>query len=228
MGIPFRTNSQRVSAGTGRQVMRAKLRPRACRRYTRAPAALGGPMRLGLRLGAVAAALSAAQAVLGCSQALAACTDGRYLLTAPLITRDGGPATDVLTVAGSQVTLASGCPTTTARIKPRKRFTQIVVMWPACSGLPGKATLKARVDAATCARMSGTFAVRAKPRRKPVAFTAGHSRCGDGVPDAGAGERCEQGDSCCTATCELQTAGTPCAGGGGDAAGGGGAAGPAP
>ena len=75
----------------------------------------------------MAAALSAAQAVLGCSQALAACTDGRYLLTAPLIARDGGPATDVLTVAGSQVTLASGCPTATARIKPRKRFTQIVV-----------------------------------------------------------------------------------------------------
>ena len=95
-------------------------------------------MRLGLRLGAVAAALSAAQAVLGCSQALAACTDGRYLLTAPLIARDGGPATDVLTVAGSQVTLASGCPTATARIKPRKRFTQIVVTWPACSGLPGR------------------------------------------------------------------------------------------
>jgi len=55
----------------------------------------------------VAAALSAAQAVLGCSQALAACTDGRYLLTAPLIARDGGPATDVLTVAGSQVELTS-------------------------------------------------------------------------------------------------------------------------
>src|SRR5438128_10140321 len=104
-------------------------------------------MRLGLRLAAVMAVLSAAPAALGRSQVLAACADGRYLLTAPLIARDGGSQTDVLTVAGSQVTLASGCPATTAtRIRARRRFTQIAVTWPACTGLPGKATLKAQVD----------------------------------------------------------------------------------
>src|SRR5207244_2200480 len=94
-----------------------------------------------------------------------------------------------------------------------------VVTWPTCTGLPSKATLKAQVDAATCTRMSGTFAVRAKPRRKPLSFTAERSRCGDGVLDTGAGEVCEPADSCCTTTCELQVAGTPCANGVCDATG---------
>src|SRR5437016_1382816 len=177
-------------------------------------------MKLGLRLAAVVAVLCAAPAALARSQGPTPCADARYLLTAPLIVRDGGPATDVLTVAGSQVTLASGCPGTTAtRIKARKRFTEIVVTWPACTGLPGQATLRAHVDAGTCARMSGTFAVRAKPRRKPLSFTAERSRCGDGVLDTGAGEACEPADSCCTATCDFQAAGTPCAGGVCDATG---------
>ena len=177
-------------------------------------------MRLGLRLAARAAVLFAAPAALAGNQGPAPCAGGRYLLAAPLVVRDGGPQTDVLTVAGLQVTLASGCPATAAtKIKARKRFTQIVVTWPACTGLPGKATLKAQVDAATCARMRGTFAVRAKPRRKPLSFTAERSRCGDGVLDTGAGEVCEPADSCCTTTCEFQVAGTPCANGVCDATG---------
>src|SRR5438094_5790712 len=171
-------------------------------------------MRLGLRLAARAAVLFAAPAALAGNQGPAPCAGGRYLLAAPLVVRDGGPQNDVLTVAGLQVTLASGCPATAAtKIKARKRFTQIVVTWPACTGLPGKATLKAQVDAATCARMSGTFAVRAKPRRKPLSFTADRSRFGDVVLDTRAGQECDAADSRCPTTGEFQLAATPFANG---------------
>src|SRR5207244_8438332 len=94
-----------------------------------------------LRLAAGAAVLFAAPAALAGNQGPAPCAGGRYLLAAPLVVRDGGPQTDVLTVAGLQVTLASGCPETAAtKIKARKRFTQIVVTWPACNGIPRQAT----------------------------------------------------------------------------------------
>ncbi|MFN8543759.1 MAG: hypothetical protein U0807_06090 [Candidatus Binatia bacterium] len=157
---------------------------------------------------AVVASLSSAPPARAAKRHPVSCPDARYLVATPLVVREGGLEADAVSVAGSQVAIASGCPAVAARrVTGSRRSVKILVTWKACTGLPGTATLKARIDA-TCATMAGTFKVsRARPKRRPTAFTAARSRCGDGTLDSAAGERCEPASTgACDADCGWRSA----------------------
>ena len=131
--------------------------------------------------------------------AAARCT-GRYLVAGPLV--PGGPAgVDVIEVENRQVSIASGCPRFRAKVKGKKKFTSVVAKWKnRCEGIPGKAILKARIDA-SCNTLSGRFV--AKKIGVDATVTATRAICGNGVVEPG--EACD-GTACgggagCAADC---------------------------
>jgi len=105
----------------------------------------------------------------------------------------GPPGVDVIDVGDRQVSIASGCPSIRARIQGKKRFTKVSAKWKnLCTGIPGKAVLKARIDVA-CETLAGRFVARKAGIDVQLAASLG--RCGDGVVDATVGEQCD-GASC--------------------------------
>jgi serine protease len=132
---------------------------------------------------------------------------GRYLIAGSLV--PGAVAIDVVAVDGKQVSINSGCAPRRARVRATRRGTRVQASWRTCSGLAGKAKLKASIDAATCSLMSGRF--RAKRDGVAVQFTATRSQCGDAVIDPALGEECDGGGCAagsCDGTCHC-TAGGP-------------------
>ncbi len=127
------------------------------------------------------------------SPAQAARCTGRYLVAGPLV--PGGPAgVDAIDVGPRQVSIASGCPSFRARVKGKKRFTTVVAKWKnRCQNIPGRALLKARIDA-SCTTLTGRFT--AKKIGLATDVTATLAVCGNGAIEPG--EACD---------------GAPCAGG---------------
>jgi hypothetical protein len=84
----------------------------------------------------------------------------------------GGGVPDLLTVGdGGAVSIASGCAEIAGKLRATRRGTKLAAKWSArttlCTGLPKKASLRARFDAA-CETLTGKF--RTKGRKVP--FTA--------------------------------------------------------
>ena len=120
------------------------------------------------------------------------CPEGRFIVpvaAGALTTGAARSVPDVVALAGAHVSLASGCPAASARIRARRRFTKITATWVACDGVPGKVQLRGRIDAATCAILTGAIKVRSIQATRR--FAAERSRCGDGLIDAGNREECE-------------------------------------
>jgi hypothetical protein len=164
--------------------------------------------RFTLATAILAAGLLGAPADAGARKAKpTACRSGRYFVTgAPVIPGAPGVEADTLVVDGTKVSLDSGCAVTGARVKPGKKFTALQVTWRSCRGVVGKATLSAKIDAATCSHLTGTFKAK-KDRKKKLkrTFSALRSACGDGTVDPANGEACEPGPNpACAADCTWQ------------------------
>ncbi len=71
----------------------------------------------------------------------------------------GSPA-DVVTLAGKRVRRASGCGSGTATVKAKRKRTVVRARWKYCPGVAGGVTLKASIDAETCASMTGVVTAR--------------------------------------------------------------------
>jgi serine protease len=111
---------------------------------------------------ALAACLLAAS-----SPAAAARCGGRFLAPAPLA--PGAAGADVIDITNREVSIASGCPAVRARVRGGRRFTKVAAKWKnLCTGIPGKATLKARIDAGTCDTLTGRFVARKAKIRTDV------------------------------------------------------------
>jgi hypothetical protein len=110
-----------------------------------------------------------------------ACPGGRYVVEGDRLIGSGAVPADALVLAAGSVSVDSGCGPVKAKVRAKRRFTLVNARWRSCSGLAGKAALKARNDAATCASASGVFkAKKDKIRRRfgaavqgPPAFTTG-------------------------------------------------------
>jgi len=90
---------------------------------------------------------------------------GRYGTNVLLLT--GEPGLELVDVAKPQAATTS-CGTTKARVKGKKRATMVKAVFKSC--VDGKARLTAKIDAATCSTMTGTF--RAKRAGIATSFTA--------------------------------------------------------
>nr|AIA12212.1 Kazal-type serine protease inhibitor domain protein [uncultured bacterium] len=110
----------------------------------------------------------------------AACPDGEYVVdgTPLLSSPDGAFTRDVITIAGDAVAIASGCPATTAAIKPTRRGTLVFAAWPAC-GDARRVRLRAFVSK-SCGSMRGRFVTR-RPR-SVRRFVAEQTSCEAGTP----------------------------------------------
>lgn len=100
----------------------------------------------------------------------AACAGGRFVVEGERLTGGGTIPADAVTLAGRQVSTASGCRPVTARIKATRKTTVVRARWSSCAGLRGRVTLQARISAPDCRAMEGKLVARqAKVKR---AFTA--------------------------------------------------------
>ncbi len=122
----------------------------------------------------------------------APCPPGRFLVLpgagALLPDATGGTVgTEALAVDGITVALGERCPAVRATIRATRRFTKVVVRWPACGDVR-RVRLIAKIETPDCAVLRGTL--RAKKLRAR-SFTAVRSTCGDGVLDVAGGETCE-------------------------------------
>lgn len=130
-----------------------------------------------------------------------ACTDARFVASAPILAGDAGsPLGAFVTLADGQVTIGSGCGPARARLRGlRFGATRLRARWKRCGDLR-RVRLRARieVDETPCARLAGTLTARGGTR---VAVAAARSRCGDGIVDAAAGERCDPPGADCTNQC---------------------------
>ena len=126
------------------------------------------PVRVAALFGAVFVLFSGRPAL----AAPAACPAGRFMLShASLIAGAGAPANDLVDIAGSQVTIGSGCPAAHVVLKAKKKFTVVSAHWRKCTGLKGPAMLKGKIAAPACDTLSGRFITKkAKPKSK--SFTA--------------------------------------------------------
>src|ERR1043166_9940610 len=97
------------------------------------------------------------------------CT-GRYLVAGARLIGSGTVPGDAVVIAGGMLSLDSGCAPVKAKITTGKRFGQYVAKWRSCDGISGRATFRAKIDTATCSKVSGVFAAKkAHIRRR---FTA--------------------------------------------------------
>jgi hypothetical protein len=116
------------------------------------------------------------------------CEPGRYLVQGePLLAGAAAPRIDALDV-GATIALGDACPARRpARMKAnRKGATVVRAAWRRCEGLRGRVRLAGRIVEG-CTTLRGKVRARGFRRR----FVAARSRCGDGVLDPAAGERCD-------------------------------------
>jgi hypothetical protein len=99
------------------------------------------------------------------------CPDRRYLVEGgPTVPGDATPEAVVIT--GGQMSFGTVCPSTKAKLRATAHGTRVKATWASCTGLRGKAKVRALIEP-TCDTMSGTFAAsRSKVRSK---FNAHHS-----------------------------------------------------
>lgn len=95
------------------------------------------------------------------------------------VTGDHGHGRSI-SVVGTDVSIDGVCPATAARVRYKKSRTKIAAVWASCDGLDGKVQLRASIETAECALMTGR--VRAKRARIDHRFTAARAvggECGD-------------------------------------------------
>ncbi len=96
----------------------------------------------------------------------AACPGGRFPVAGePLV--PGGAGEDAIVIDATQVSVASGCPATTAKRKLTRKGTVLTARWKGCGSLGGRVTLVVKLDGATCESLSARFR-SAKPRIRRV------------------------------------------------------------
>jgi len=136
-----------------------------------------------------------------------ACPDGRFDVPGVgLVTGAPGAPADVVTLAGTTLVLASGCGSTVAYVKARRKKTVVRAHWPRCAGVVGDVRLTATIDTATCASMSGV--VRARRAGWQRSFTATRRIHTQVLPGTFAllQSRILAGRGCAVSTCHGQTA----------------------
>ncbi len=133
----------------------------------------------------------------------APCPPARYLITGgPIAANGSGTALQL----GPSVALDGVCdPISPRRMQEnRKGITQVLTRWKQCSGLDGTVVLQGRILPG-CSQFQGTL--RAKKLKKRI--DAARSLCGDGLVDAGGGERCDDGNVAPGDGCEPDCTPTP-------------------
>ena len=104
----------------------------------------------------------------------APCT-GRFCVAGTVVP-SGSTAVDAIEVRDRTVSIASGCPAVRARVVGGRRFTKVVARWKdSCTGVPGKAILKARLDSEACETLTGRL--RGKSAGVAVDVAATRSAC---------------------------------------------------
>lgn len=134
------------------------------------------------------------------------CDAGRFLQTAPIAGDSALGAFDTIELADGNLSIASGCAATTAKLKARKKATQVVVKWPSCGALQNvRLTGTITTDGSTaCGRFKGVLKAK---KTKPRKILALRSACGDGKVDAALDETCDPPASgTCSSTCQSQGA----------------------
>jgi hypothetical protein len=156
----------------------------------------------------IAAALVVGGAPAAARAAAPPCAGVRFLVDQALVP-GGTQSFDAIVVdAAGDVTVASGCPATHARVSRRGGETALRVRWSRCGALRG-VRLNAKLDAPTCTSLTATVTAYATKRRHVTGLA---SVCGDGRLDPDAGEQCETGVACaggepCTScTCDASAA----------------------
>jgi len=156
----------------------------------------------------IAAALGVGGAPAAARAAAPPCAGVRFLVDQALVP-GGTQSFDAIVVdAAGDVTVASGCPASHARVGRRDGEATIRVRWPRCGALRG-VRLNARLDAPTCTTLTATMTAHATERRH---VTGAASVCGDGRLDPDAGEQCETGvpcaggEACTSCTCDASAA----------------------
>jgi hypothetical protein len=114
-----------------------------------------------------------------------ACPGGRFPIAGdPLV--PGGASDDGIEIDGTQVAIDSGCPAVAARRKRTRSGTRLVARWKSCGTLAGPVRLVVKLDAATCASLTGRF--RARRVRRTLAAQVetpadAFGRVSDPLPD---------------------------------------------
>ena len=125
------------------------------------------------------------------------CPGGRFLVQGRQLVAGTGTGPDDVMIdrASRVVSIGSGCPAVSATVLPTSKGTRIHAVWPvgACTGLKGRAQLKARILPG-CRLLSGTLV--AKKLRKPFKDIPLSTGCGDGLVDPGLGETCDGATGC--------------------------------
>jgi len=119
----------------------------------------------------------------------AACPDGRFLLPAGagLLAPPAAGDRQVVSLAGRQLAIDGLCEPRKAKIKASRRATVVGARWRSCGDLEN-VRLSAKIAAPACGVLRGSLKAK---KRRPIAFEAGRSACGDGFADRAAGETCD-------------------------------------
>jgi len=98
------------------------------------------------------------------------CPAARFAIDGDPLVGEPVPLADAVAYGPGAFSIASGCgAATTLKVRAKKKRTAITARWSSCEALGGKVKLVAKIDAASCATISGTLkAPKAKVRR---AFT---------------------------------------------------------
>jgi len=122
--------------------------------------------------------------------------NGRFVVTRASGSLVQGPG-DVVVLDGTSAVVDPACGAATARVQLHRR---LKARWNACRGRRVlRLALRASAD---CSLLHGSVAA---PGVRTSRFVAVASRCGDGIVDAGTGERCDDGNASsgdgCDPTC---------------------------
>jgi len=94
------------------------------------------------------------------------CPGGRFVLPAgstPLVVGGSTIGPDAVIVSDGQVSIASGCDATTARLRRGKNRLFVKAAWQTC-GAARRVRLKARVEAPSCNRLTGRVKAKGAPK----------------------------------------------------------------
>jgi hypothetical protein len=109
----------------------------------------------------LAAAMYAPPTVAGPRTKPTACPGGRFPVGDALVPGGTtGTTGDAVVISDTQVSVESGCPTTTAKRRVTRGATVLVARWDGCGTLPGRVRLVVKLDGASCETLRGRFTNR--------------------------------------------------------------------
>jgi hypothetical protein len=132
------------------------------------------------------------------------CPGGRFLVVpadAPLLSGSSSPSPDAVVIGSPAEIAIPLCGAVRATTKAGKRFTTVKGRWPSCGDLRN-VRLTAKIVPPGCGELRGMLKVK---KRRPKAFLALRSACGDEQVDPANGEACDpsapNGDEACPGAC---------------------------